>query len=191
MEKKKNHEGLITEWIKSLDLVIVDAILEKATLRKIKKGTVVQKAGEPGTEMYYLLEGAFRGFRINEEGKENTISIDYRKGDILFSSVDLKPMSKSLVNIQAIRDSKVLVIPLDYIYTLEHRYPEIKDFYLQVLNKALLTVIEKANIQSMSAYEKCAYFHNKNSFAEKKIQRQYIAAFLGMTLSTYGKIMKK
>lgn len=94
--------------------------LEKGRYKEYKKNEFFIKKGQISHFMGFIQSGAFCCFDQRSDGKEQIIGFSF-DGDFVTHYPSFLHQTQSLVNIKAIKESKVYVLP----------YKEIKDFYHQ------------------------------------------------------------
>lgn len=169
---------------------LIDFIISESKLRRVRKKELLVQKGNTISYLYILVNGISRWF-YKTEREEYTIGIDVNAGDVLNGEWGIDNNLKALFSIQMLTDGFVIEIPIHLMREVSNRYAEIMEVYFHYLYRYNKSRMELKYILTLSAVEKCLWFHAKYPGVEGKIQKQYIAGFLRMTLSTYGKTMKK
>lgn len=106
-----------------------------ANVADVAKGIMLARCGEPQTHIFFLLDGVFRGFFLDIDGREITDCLGYRCGDVAMASFGLD--DQALVNIEMMTAGKVLSLPTSGLAALMQKYPEVLVIYNQLLTKSL------------------------------------------------------
>ena len=115
----------------------------------------------------------------------------YQKGTPVIAATKVDRVYRSPMIIQALSDCRLIALPIFIIDTLLNEYPALKDLYICWLSESLQIHMELKYARSLDTVGRCKWFIQKYPDLIGKIQKQYIASFLDMTLSSYGKAMKK
>lgn len=160
-------------------------VMELSSLSKIKfvnKGFMVAESEKPQTNLYFLIEGVFRGFFYDEKGSEITDCLGFECGQPLVSAFAFR--EKSDIYISAVTDAKVVEIKLG-------KYKELLTLYNELLYKSLESHWKLKEIRyRMSAIERYNWFLEAYPNLNNYIRDKDIASFLGMSPVTLCRIKK-
>ena len=59
-----------------LDSADLDALAARAVERRLTRGEILFTAGDPAGGLYVVVEGAIRAYRVNAEGREQTLHVE-------------------------------------------------------------------------------------------------------------------
>lgn len=168
---------------------LLDRLVEKTTYQRIRKGEIISKEGEVQSQIYFLLQGIFRGYFLDINGREITDCIEFQWGDALTSCT---PFGKfSLITIEALSDSDVLTLPSSELLPL-FQFPDLIRTYCKYLEASLEKHWKtKINMYKYSAEERYLWFLENFPGLAGKIKERYIASFLGISPVTLSRIKKK
>lgn len=93
-------------------------------IKKVKKGTLLLKAGKIATACYYVYKGCIREYCL-KDGEEITTEF-YTAGDNLSDDASKLNRSPSLLNWECMVDSIVSVLPFEVELELYKRFPRLE-----------------------------------------------------------------
>ena len=167
-------------------------VMELSSLSKIKfvnKGFMIAEAGKTQTNLYFLIEGVFRGFFYDEKGSEITDCLGFECGQPLVSAFAFR--EKSYIYISAVTDAKVVEIKLSDMKDRIGKYKELLTLYNELLYKSLESHWKLKEIRyRMSAIERYNWFLEAYPNLNNYIRDKDIASFLGMSPVTLCRIKK-
>jgi len=117
---KKRMEQFI-KFIKSIvgiDEIDLKLFLSKSREKNVAKGKFILKKGQIATQYFFIVSGGVRFF-YGDYGQENTSWVVF-KNEFFTEISSLHPQKPSRFNIEAIEDSKLLVIDkpdMDFLYS--------------------------------------------------------------------------
>ena len=157
---------------------------------EVKKGGFLLQQGNICKFEGFVIEGCFRIFNVDDEGKENTLYFAVR--DWWLMDIDsFMNQTSSKLNIQALEDSQVLIIDRVSKETLYNESPLVEKLFRIMSQKAVAAwqrrLIRNHSLKAKDRYEYfiCAY----PSIAEKLTDRQ-ISGYLGITHEFLSKIKR-
>ena len=183
----------LVEYLKH-DISITDAIQEKLNKvsfkKEIKKGENVLSEHSLKKQHVFVLDGCLRSFYRMKNGKEVTIQFaikDWWIGDY----ITLYTEDKSILTIEALTKSEILLIDkieVDQMY-LEH--PEIEVFQRSNFEKHIATLQKRIlSLLTQTATEKYNQFITDYADFVKYIPNYQIASYLGITAESLSRIRK-
>lgn len=159
-----------------------------ANVTDVAKGTMLARIGEPQTHIFFLLEGVFRGFFLDIDGREITDCLGYRSGDVAMASFGLNNLAQ--VNIEMMTAGKVMSLPAAGLGALMRKYPEVLVLYNRLLTEALALNWEmKIVLYQRTAMERYEWFLEKYPGLIDRISNKYIASFLRMNPVTFSRLL--
>lgn len=163
-------------------------ICAMAAVSDVAKGTLLARCGEPQTQIFFLLEGVFRGFFLDVDGREITDCLGCRCGDVAMASFGLNNPAQT--NIEMMTPGKVMSIPAAGLATLMGRYPELLVIYNRLLTEALAFSWEmKIVLYQRTAMERYEWFREKFPGLLDQISNKYVASFLRMNPVTFSRLL--
>jgi len=172
------------------DQEVVHYLQENITEVKFKNGEMLQTAGTPCQNVYFVKKGAIRGF-IKEGRKDITtwISTD---GDFVTSISSLDLAIPSFENMQAIEDCELFSLPSVALENLYVQHPVFNITGRKLLQEYYRDAEMRAyNVRLSNAETKYRFFLNRYSHLANRVQLRYIASYLGITLETLSRVRRK
>jgi CRP-like cAMP-binding protein len=122
---------LKSRFLLGLDKPELEAILAPAFHRRFLANSVVQNQGEPASRLFLLTSGRARYFYITEDGRK-ILFLWLRPGDIFGGGALLTEPPSYLVNVETVKDSRMLVWDRATIRNLAARYPRLRENALSI-----------------------------------------------------------
>lgn len=169
----------------------LDTICNHFDPKTINKGEFLLTQGSVCKFEGFVLEGCFRIFTIDKKGNENTLYFagkDWWLMD-LDSFMNMKP---SDLNMQAIEDSKVLLIDKSAKELLYNKFPIVEKLF-RIMSQKAVAAWQRRLIRnnSLTAMERYHYFIDTYPEIALKLTDRQIASYLGITHEFLSKIKKK
>ncbi len=181
---------LFKEHYQLTDDVFLQEFVDSLTFRHVDKNSIIIKEGEVQTEIYFLIEGAVRGFYFDEKGNEITDCFVYRPGECIASD---EPMdSAATISEDALLPCELAALPIHKIYEWLSIYPDATKIYIACLSQCLRQ--HREHKIALSRY--CAenrYRWMKRTYPEliPMVKKKYIASFLNITQQTMSSLRKR
>lgn len=162
------------------DVELINSMREMVEIKKFKKNELIIAEGEIQTHFYWLIDGVFRGFLFDKDGKEITDCFGFELGDPVMSCHALG--EKARVNLEAITEVTAAKISITDLLELLQKFPEI----LWLYNRLLLEALDRHwNIKEasyrLSAAERYQWFLETYPKLVDYVKAKHIASFLGMS----------
>ncbi|WP_303318833.1 Crp/Fnr family transcriptional regulator [Flavivirga abyssicola] len=138
----------------------------------------------------FVLEGCFRIFTIDKKGNESTLY--FASKDWWLMDIDsFMHQTPSDLNIQALEDSKVLLINRSDKTTLYNQLPTI-DKLFRIMSQKALVAWQRRLIRNHTLTAKERYLHFIETYPEiaHKLTDKKISGYLGITHEFLSKIKK-
>lgn len=171
---------------------LIEAISEKNLWRKdlfLKRNEYLKVKGSVDTNLYLVLSGSLRIF-VLDEYEEHTIRFGYQNNIIaaLDSFITDRP---SELYIQALRKTKLSVLPKEAFNRLIHDDPAINLLWYDILKSFVLQQMERErDILTTSPVERYNRVISRSPQLFQEIPNKYIASYLRMTPETLSRIKK-
>lgn len=159
--------------------------------RAIECNAYVQRAGEPADGMGFVVNGLFRFFYIDTEGREH-VKTFAREGDYVASFAALVSGEPSRYYIQAIEESLILFIPRqDYLNGVKY-----DPIWSTVARKAVEQVLidkvhHEASLLTLDAAARYEDFVVCYPELSRRLRLKDIASYLGMTDVSLSRVRRK
>lgn len=182
--------GQTLEMLQANSPPIADYFCKHLHLVSLTRGAILLEAGQVCDHYYYICEGAIRGF-FREDSQEVTTWISVN-GEFVTSISSLDLHQPAYESMQAIEDSYLLAMTnreLDELYSL---YPEFNRAARLLLQQYYRDAEARAYISRLkNAETKYRHFIARYGHLANRVQLQYIASFLGVTLETLSRVRRK
>lgn len=171
------------------DEALIDRVSSLSKVVYFKKGQQIVRQDEVQKDVYLILEGVFRGYYVNIDGKEITDCLGFRCGEPAMACTRLDAPSE--ISIEAATDSKCLQLPIKDIIELKNEYPELEQAYNQLLVQGIQRhgMIKKV-IQEFDAKRRYQWFLDVYPGLIDIISHKNIASFLGMMPESLSRLRR-
>ncbi len=150
---------------------------------EIKKGEVLQSAGELNSKIYVVESGLLRSYSIDEKGKEHIFTFA-PEGWIMADNIS--PKKESLLYIDALEDSVVIQREKNFESEQFKKEVEVEKIIKRV------GVLQERIIMLMSATAIERYKHFIDTYPEivQRVPQRMIASYLGITPEALSTVKK-
>lgn len=173
-------------WIDELDLQLV---LSRCSERQIAKGKRLLRKGQIANQYFFIVSGGVRFF-YDTHDQENTTWVMF-DNEFFTEISSLNPQKPSRFNIEAVDETKLIVIDkkdMDFLYG---QVPAWEEFGRKIWEATTISMIDQImNFQTLSAEERYLAFMT-NSQLIQKVPVKQVAAVLGITPNALSRIRKK
>ena len=174
--------------IVGIDDLDLNLVISKCTERQVSKGKIILKKGQIATQYFFIVSGGLRFF-YGDYDRENTTWVIF-KNEFFTEISSLNPQKPSRFNIEAVEDTKLIVIEkkdMDFLYGY---IPVWQEFGRKIWEAMSVRMIDQILIfQTLSAEERYIEIMN-NPELIKKIPVKQLATFLGITANALNRIRK-
>lgn len=168
-----------------IQLLVTDAKIES-----VPKGTLLVETGERQGYIPFLVEGIFRGFLIDEDGRDITDCFCYQCGDVLVGCN--MPGTPSSVSIEAVTNSTVLMLCVETVKEQMNSQLWVMQKYNEYLMEALRRHWEeKILLHRCPAMQRYRWFLKNYPGLIDIVSNKHIASFLGMTPVTLSRLRRQ
>ncbi|PWW29214.1 Crp/Fnr family transcriptional regulator [Chryseobacterium sp. AG844] len=159
--------------------------------KTFKKKELVLKEGEYCFFEGFVLNGCFKIYYLNENGLEQTLYFGVEGWWItdIDSLINTVP---SILNIEALEDSEVLMISKKDKEDLYETMPQIEKLF-RIMNQKSSVALQRRilSLTGKTADKRYLEFLEKYPGLEQRITQQQVASYLGITHEFLSKIRKK
>ena len=164
-----------------------EIIIEK----KLVKRELILSDNSIKKEHIFVASGCLRSFYKTENGKEHTIQFAIKNWWIS-DYITLYTNNKSVVSIESVTHSKVMVIDNRKVEEFYNEYPQFETFQRKNFEKRIAALQNRIlSLLTLSASEKYNQFINDYAEFEKIIPNYQIASYLGITPQSLSRIRKE
>lgn len=169
---------------------VIQYLKQQHSIVFFKSGHMLLEEGTVCEHIYFIKSGVIRGF-IKEGKKEITTWISSDK-ELVTSITSFDLSIPALENIQVIENCELLAFPGNTINELYELFPEFNLTGRKILQQYYRDAEMRAYIIRLSnAENKYKYFLKNYNHLANRVQLQYIASFLGISLETLSRVRKK
>ncbi len=168
--------------------------------RTIKRGASLYRAGTPFQSLFTVRSGFFKSYAVTEDGREQVTGFQMA-GEIV--GLDGIETDSHSINVEALEDSVVCVIPFAQLENLAGRVPSLQHQFHRMMSRE---IVRDQGVMmllgSMHAEERVAAFllNLSQRFAARgyasaefmlRMTREEIGSYLGLKLETVSRIFSK
>ncbi len=182
--------NFLKDCLKITDRELLRELDSISTVEIFSKDEKLISVGEKQDEIMLLMDGIFRGYLIDPEGRDFTDCFGFQPGTPAMGCTRLDLPAQ--LNIQALNRVTVLKIPVEDVMELMKKYPEVAEIYNRYLTWSLEEHFERDIVKStLSAGEKYRWFLEKYPDLLEKVSHKHIASFLNMVPQTLSRERKR
>lgn len=168
---------------------LIKALTDNSGICTVKKGTILEHIGVKSNQLYFLDQGLLRGFLLDAKGNDVTDCFAFTQGTPVVSCLELG--QPSVVYIEALEDSQLILIPMDVVLSLLKSNLEAVHIYNQLLHNALKMHWEnKIALIQYTATERYQWFLQTYPGLIDRVNHKYVASFLGITPVSLSRIRR-
>ena len=175
----------------SVDHGLRSELASMAELTRIKKRQFIDQPGFISQYRNYIVEGAFRSYYIDSEGKEHVVQIaleDWFVSDF-YSYIT---QTEATLFVEALEDSKILRFHYRDIEQLCQHSHALSEYFRISTERAFAFSRKRAlSAISLSAEERYRELMNRYPGMEQRIPQKTIASYLGISAEFLSKIKKR
>ena len=179
----RQNMSLSVEMENKLKQIIVE--------KKVVKGEHILSENSLKKEHIFVISGCLRSFYTTENGKEHTIQFAIKNWWIS-DYITLYTDNKSIVSIESVTHSKILVIENAKMEEIYAEFPQFEAFQRKNFEKRIAALQKRIlGLLTLTASEKYNQFVNNYAAFEKVLPNYQIASFLGITPESLSRIRKE
>ena len=169
---------------------LISKVATVATIRTIPKGEHWAHCGDDLPGVAFLISGMFRFYFLDSEGREHVDCFCGEAGHPVIPAIDFNmPLP---INVQALEESTVLVIPTKLVQSLMEDNIEAVRLYNQLLIRSLTIHWEdKMALHQYDAAQRYEWFLERYKGLIDRIPHVHIASFLNITSVTLSRLRNK
>lgn|SRR5690606_16593100 len=164
------------------------SVLEQKVLKKRK---VYLRQGAVCRHVAFVLKGALKSYKVDDEGKEHILNFALRDWWIadLYSFISQKP---AVLNIETIEESEVFLLSQKDQEALFGKIPKFERFFRILVENALVASQQRLiDNMSLTAEERYLHFIKKYPSIPVLVPQHSIASYLGITPEFLSKIRSR
>lgn len=180
----------LTSNIEDLD-ALTKELLSHCNQLTVKKGDFLLREGEMSKKSYFVEDGLLRQYSIDSKGKEHVLQFAPENWFISNRESEYFQQPSSYF-IEAIEDTRVLIIDRELIEKLSQINPEFIDFNTYILNKHIASLQKRiTQLQSNTALERYLDFVETYPDVLLRVPQTYVASFLGIAPESLSRVRKE
>ena len=159
--------------------------------KKIKKGTILLSENDICKETFFVEKGLIRMYSIDKNGKEHIVQFAPENWMISDRS-SMFFNEKSSYYIDAIEDSEIWSLKMDFFNTMHIKYPETVGNNERLLHKHIRNLQDRVNsLLSDSAEERYMKFIKMYPDIMLRVPQWMVASYLGITPDSLSRVRKE
>lgn len=168
---------------------LLNELAEHSKSRVVKKGEIIQEAGDTCIYTTFLVSGLFRGYFLDGCGNEVTDCFAFLSGAPLVANMGFK--GPAVVSIEALENSEIIYIKTDIIHNIAATQMELANLHARMLSNTLQMHWEnKVAVTTLSAKSRYMWFQEKFPGLIHRVSHKYVASFLGMTPVSLSRVRR-
>jgi CRP-like cAMP-binding protein len=184
------HE-IFLEWLRkrmTLPREYDDLVRASLRPRGVKKGEVLQRAGEVATYGYFVTRGFLRGYSIDEKGKDHTTRFA-PEGWWITDFPSIRDRVPANFFVEALEDTDVLLLDWPSHHGLMEKVPGFAGTFAAGLLR-MDEAREKRLLDSMSATAEERYVRFIETYPSiaRRVPLHMLASYLGITPETLSRL---
>lgn len=195
MDKDAAVKKFLKDFMGSQDVSLFVRIGEISAFSSVANGAVLFREGDEAKDIYYLVSGSLKLFRLSEDGRESVIKF-VRPGE-LFAEISADGGRKYPVNAEVLKKSELLKIPAVNMKKICSEYPDftMRLFGVMVSRMKYLVdafdgMVSKDVRGRLLRYLEKAAGHGGSPF-ELPVAKGELALLLGTTPETLSRLFTK
>ncbi len=175
--------SLSDEIVNDLESIIIE--------RNIEKGEIILQENSSRKIQIFVASGCLRAFYKNDNGKDYTLQFA-TKNWWISDYMTLFNREKSLLCIESLSHSKIMIIEQSELEKLYSKFPEFGFKHRLNLQNRIAALQKRIfGLLTLSAKEKYEKFIMEYEVFEKVIPNYQIASFLGITPESLSRVRKE
>jgi len=167
---------------------VLDETIQHFILKKAKKGTLLQLAGDTCGHLYFINKGCARTYYITRQGQEKTRYIAF-EGSICTPLAAFISQQPSFEFMDVLENSELLYISYTDFYQLAKQYPAWQAFYIKLLEQAYLFQNRKIEtLTTLTAKQRYNALLEKQPVFVQRIPNKVLASYLSITQETLSRL---
>lgn len=174
----------LDEWERELFLSVLEP-------KVLPRRMVYLRQGEVCRHVAFVVSGALKSYKVDDEGKEHILNFALRDWWIadLYSLISGKP---AVLSIETIEESEVLLLAQQDQQMLYEKIPKFERFFRILVENALVASQQRLiDNMSLTAEERYLQFIKKYPGIPVLVPQHNIASYLGITPEFLSKIRSR
>ena len=183
IEYIEKNTALSDDIIKDLKAITIE--------KNVQKGELILQKNTNRKIQIFVASGCLRAFYKTENGKDHTLQFA-TKNWWISDYMTLFHKEKSLLSIESLSHSKILIIEQSQLEKLYYKFPEFGLINRMNLQNRIASLQKRIfGLLTMTAKEKYEKFVSEYTIFERVIPNYQIASFLGITPESLSRVRKE
>ncbi len=170
---------------------IFENVLPFLSEKTINAGETLLRQGKTAKDIAFIEYGLFRQYYINEDGKEIT-SCFCKENSITTSYRSLITQQESEISIQAVEESKLIIVSLESIKKLLNTDLFWQQFgRLAAENEFIISESHNRFLKDLSATDRYLQIFNNDKELLQRVPLKFLASYLQISPETLSRVRNK
>lgn len=181
----------ITQYVSLSEQEKQDCAAYLNNARKIKRKQLLLLQGDPFPYIVFVEKGMMRSFRTDEKGQEHIIQFA-PEGSWIPDNFDVDTGQPSLVTIDAVEHSEIMIIEKEAYEQLLVKVPQLERYFRIVMQQRLNAMyLRVINYLSHMTEDKYKMFRDIYPDIVQRVPQHMIASYLGVQPETLSRNRKQ
>ncbi len=172
-----------------LDSATVSDVLSRFTLRVLARDDLFARAGDVNDRLGFVVDGLFV-MTVDKPGQPEYVKNFLSTGEFLLAAFD--PAAENLVNIRALRDSRVLEARYSDIRALYAKHEDFRILSERGMQRRYQELCDRLEqMATLDAGGRYALFRESFGPLEAEIPQYLVASYIGVTPTQLSRVRRK
>lgn len=168
----------------------LDKLVSHCNIKEVKAGEFLLMEGETSQHTFYVEKGLLRKYGIRNDGKESILQFAPEKW-FVSDRESMYYKRPSLYFIQALEDSRLLLIDDEFIQQLSIKYPKFTTFNNRLMHKHIHQLTNRIySLLSSTAEERYLDFIKTYPDIILRVPQWMVASYLGITPESLSRVRR-
>lgn len=177
--------------IKSIIQLSLDAeayLISISKEKKVPKGLVLIREGQPVNKIFFVTEGCLRSYCTDKNGKEHTLLFAIKNWWIS-DYIAIHNNEYATLTVECLTESSIIEFNAKELNGMLTLFPEYEPFQRYILERHVVSLQKRIlNQLQLSASERYDLFLEQYTDIEQNTRNYHIASYLGMTQESLSRI---
>lgn len=163
-------------------------VLSAFTIRKVRRGEVLLRAGEVCQYCYFVAKGCIQVFVSSDTGTETTRDFIFENNWLtdIYGFANQQPAQECF---RAIEPSVVMAIHRDQFGRMQQQVPQFEQIYRQILELSYANTVYRVNtFIALDALERVRWLMQHQPRILSRLSNKLVASYLGISPETLSRI---
>lgn len=169
----------------------IDLLVKRCSVKLVQKDDYLLQPNEVNNHTFFVEKGLLRQFSIDEKGKEHILTFAPEQWFVSDRESVYFQLPSSYF-IQAVEDSRVVLLDNDFISHLSETLPDFPNFNLRLLHNHIRHLQKRIELLlSASAKERYLDFIKTYPDILLRVPQSMVASYLGITPESLSRVRKE